>query len=77
MGRPAHYTSSLDIMLEAPIGSASFNNEFGRPCLAGCFRTLLADAEINADVNTNSTNHECRGYTKPIMVAGGSGHNMR
>ncbi len=43
IGKPAHYASSLDIMLEAPIGSARFNNEFGRPCLAGTFRTLLLD----------------------------------
>lgn len=27
IGRPAHYASSLDIMLEGPIGSARFNNE--------------------------------------------------
>jgi phosphoribosylformylglycinamidine synthase len=38
IGRPVHYASSLDIMLEAPIGSARFNNEFGRPCLTGTFR---------------------------------------
>jgi phosphoribosylformylglycinamidine synthase len=40
MGKPAHYASSLDIMLEAPIGSARFNNEFGRPCLTGCVGTV-------------------------------------
>ncbi|KAK8087358.1 hypothetical protein PG994_002332 [Apiospora phragmitis] len=27
IGRPSHYASALDIMLEAPIGSARFNNE--------------------------------------------------
>lgn len=63
MGKPAHYASSLDIMLEAPIGSARFNNEFGRPCLTGCFRTLLADVD-DGDI---------RGYHKPIMIAGGVG----
>lgn len=67
IGRPAHYASSLDIMLEAPIGSARFNNEFGRPCLTGCFRTLLAD------VDTSTKDHEYRGYHKPIMIAGGVG----
>ena len=60
MGKPAHYASSLDIMLEAPIGSARFNNEFGRPCLTGCFRTLLADTDAGSD------GREIRGYHKPI-----------
>ncbi|KAH8654134.1 putative Phosphoribosylformylglycinamidine synthase [Tricladium varicosporioides] len=67
IGKPAHYASSLDIMLEAPIGSARFNNEFGRPCLTGCFRTLLADVDAGSD------GHEMRGYHKPIMIAGGVG----
>ncbi len=29
-GRPAHYSSSLDIMIEAPIGSARFNVSHAR-----------------------------------------------
>ncbi|CAJ2512300.1 Uu.00g053150.m01.CDS01 [Anthostomella pinea] len=66
VGRPAHYASSLDIMLEAPIGSARFNNEFGRPALTGTFRTLLTDTS-DADAS------EHRGYHKPIMIAGGIG----
>ncbi|KEY75140.1 hypothetical protein S7711_01591 [Stachybotrys chartarum IBT 7711] len=66
IGRPGHYASSLDIMLEAPIGSARFNNEFGRPVLTGTFRTLLTNA-----VNPDSTDY--RGYHKPIMIAGGIG----
>lgn len=67
VGRPGHYSSSLDIMLEAPIGSARFNNEFGRPSLAGCFRTLLtSDGE-------SGNGREWRGYHKPIMIAGGVG----
>lgn len=69
LGKPAHYASSLDIMLEAPIGSARFNNEFGRPCLTGCFRTLL----ISAAQNTSDQVSEYRGYHKPIMIAGGVG----
>lgn len=66
--KPAHYASSLDIMLEAPIGSARFNNEFGRPCLTGTFRTLLAPEE-RAEAKAG----EYRGYHKPIMIAGGVG----
>ena len=40
-GRPDRIASPLSIMLEGPIGAASFNNEFGRPNLAGYFRTCL------------------------------------
>ncbi|KAK7179583.1 phosphoribosylformylglycinamidine synthase [Paraphaeosphaeria sporulosa] len=67
VGKPAHIASSLDIMLEAPIGSAAFNNEFGRPCTIGYFRTLLVR------VFTNEKETEIRGYHKPIMLAGGVG----
>lgn len=67
VGKPSHITSSLDIMLQAPIGSAAFNNEFGRPCTTGYFRTLLTKMPL-ADGKT-----EYRGYHKPIMIAGGVG----
>ena len=67
VGKPAHIASSLDIMLEAPIGCASFNNEFGRPVLAGYHRTLLTKIKLNEG------NDEVRGYHKPIMLAGGVG----
>ncbi|KAH7135314.1 phosphoribosylformylglycinamidine synthase [Dendryphion nanum] len=67
VGKPSHIASSLDIMLEAPIGSAAFNNEFGRPCTTGYFRTLLVK------VLTNEKETEIRGYHKPIMIAGGVG----
>ncbi|KAI1179012.1 CobB/CobQ-like glutamine amidotransferase domain-containing protein [Nemania sp. FL0916] len=62
IGKPFHYASSLDIMLEAPIGSARYNNEFGRPALTGVFRTLLTNID-----------DDWRGYHKPIMLAGGLG----
>lgn len=67
VGKPNHIASSLDIMLEAPIGSAAYNNEFGRPCTAGYFRTLLTEI----DIGNGQT--ELRGYHKPIMIAGGVG----
>ena len=67
VGKPSHIASSLDIMLEAPIGSAQFNNEFGRPCTIGYFRTMLMR------VFTNEKESEIRGYHKPIMLAGGVG----
>ena len=66
IGKPAHIASALDIMLEGPIGAASFNNEFGRPALAGYFRTL-------EQVDPSGGNNHV-GYHKPIMVAGGLGN---
>ncbi len=62
-GYPSRIATALDIMLEAPIGAASFNNEFGRPNLAGYFRTCLQSSEQG-----------WRGYHKPIMIAGGLGN---
>jgi phosphoribosylformylglycinamidine synthase len=59
-GRPDRIASALEIMLEAPIGSAGFANEFGRPNVAGYFRTF---EHVQAKV--------ARGYHKPIMLAGG------
>jgi phosphoribosylformylglycinamidine synthase len=62
-GKPGRIVSALDIMLEGPVGAAAFNNEFGRPNLAGYFRTFEA-----------RTNGVARGYHKPIMLAGGIGN---
>ncbi|EPY50914.1 phosphoribosylformylglycinamidine synthase Ade3 [Schizosaccharomyces cryophilus OY26] len=67
VGKPFHIASALDIMLSAPIGSSSFNNEFGRPCINGYFRTLTMEVP-RADGTV-----EYRGYHKPIMAAGGVG----
>ena len=67
IGKPSHLASSFDIMIEAPIGSAAFNNEFGRPCTGGYFRTLTTRIPVG-DGKT-----EVRGYHKPIMIAGGVG----
>lgn len=67
IGKPGHIASSLDIMIEAPLGSAAFNNEFGRPCINGYFRTLTTKV-LNSDGK-----EEFRGYHKPIMIAGGFG----
>ena len=65
-GRPARIASALDIMLEGPIGAAAFNNEFGRPNLAGYFRTY--EQRVGSDANA-----VVYGYHKPIMAAGGVG----
>ncbi|MCB1826958.1 MAG: phosphoribosylformylglycinamidine synthase [Coxiellaceae bacterium] len=67
IGKPAHMASALEIMLEGPIGGASFNNEFGRPNLCGYFRTF----GIKVEMDYGDT---YRGYHKPIMIAGGVGN---
>ena len=61
---PARIASARDIMLEAPLGAAAFNNEFGRPCLTGYFRTFETPGERGGEV---------WGYHKPVMIAGGVG----
>ncbi|VAX10544.1 Phosphoribosylformylglycinamidine synthase, synthetase subunit / Phosphoribosylformylglycinamidine synthase, glutamine amidotransferase subunit [hydrothermal vent metagenome] len=66
-GKPERIVSALDIMLEGPIGAASFNNEFGRPNLGGYFRTYEAEVP-------GLNGQELRGYHKPIMIAGGMGN---
>ena len=66
-GKPNRIASALDIMIEAPIGAAAFNNEFGRPNLAGYFRTFEATV-------AGPAGEEVRGYHKPIMIAGGLGN---
>jgi phosphoribosylformylglycinamidine synthase len=62
LGKPEHIASPLQIMIDGPLGGAAFNNEFGRPNLAGYFRVYEQDV---AGVT--------RGYHKPIMIAGGLG----
>jgi phosphoribosylformylglycinamidine synthase len=61
-GKPEHIASPLQIMTEGPLGGAAFNNEFGRPNLAGYFREY--EQTVDGVV---------RGYHKPIMIAGGLG----
>ncbi|MEO7198880.1 MAG: phosphoribosylformylglycinamidine synthase, partial [Dokdonella sp.] len=59
---PPRFASAFEIMRDGPLGAAAFNNEFGRPCLAGYFRSFeQATDEIGLR----------RGYDKPIMLAGG------
>ena len=62
IGKPEHIASALQIMVDGPLGGAAFNNEFGRPNLAGYFRVFEQSV---AGVQ--------RGYHKPIMIAGGLG----
>lgn len=66
-GKPDRIASALNIMLEGPIGGAAFNNEFGRPNIAGYFRSFEQPAP-------GGNGHEFKGYHKPIMIAGGMGN---
>ena len=62
-GKPSRTASPLQIMIDGPLGGAAYNNEFGRPNIAGYFRTFELEAA-----------GEMRGYHKPIMLAGGVGN---
>jgi phosphoribosylformylglycinamidine synthase len=62
-GFPSRIASSLAIMIDGPLGAASFNNEFGRPNLLGYFRAY--------EQNVGGLRY---GYHKPIMIAGGVGN---
>ncbi|PWG61036.1 phosphoribosylformylglycinamidine synthase [Sediminicurvatus halobius] len=65
-GRPARIASALQIMLDGPIGAARYGNEFGRPQLAGYFRSYEQSVP-------GVSGRELRGYHKPVMIAGGMG----
>ena len=69
-GKPSRIASALDIMIDGPLGAASFNNEFGRPNLCGYFRTYEEQV-------SSFNGQEVRGYHKPIMLAGGWGNIRR
>jgi phosphoribosylformylglycinamidine synthase len=70
LGKPDRIVSALDIMIEGPLGGAAFNNEFGRPNIAGYFRTFEQVASGDAP-------NRARGFHKPIMIAGGMGNVRR
>ncbi|GIK33743.1 MAG: phosphoribosylformylglycinamidine synthase [Gammaproteobacteria bacterium] len=66
LGRPRRIVSPLQIMLDGPIGAAAFNNEFGRPNIAGYFRSF--EQPVAGEPG------RAWGYHKPIMIAGGLGN---
>lgn len=69
-GKPERMASALEIMITAPLGGAAYNNEFGRPNLAGYFRSFQLLLE-------GKDGNQMRGYHKPIMIAGGYGNIKR
>ncbi len=66
LGRPRRIVSPLQVMIEGPIGAAAFNNEFGRPNIAGYFRSF--------ELPVAGEPGRAWGYHKPIMIAGGLGN---
>ena len=67
-GKPSRIATPLQIMTDGPLGGAAYNNEFGRPNIAGYFRTFELESLDSAG------KAEVRGYHKPIMLAGGVGN---
>jgi phosphoribosylformylglycinamidine synthase len=63
--RPGHMAPALKIMTDGPLGAAAYNNEFGRPALAGFFRTF--------EHAPDATDPRGFAYDKPVMLAGGIG----
>ena len=59
---PPRFASAFEIMRDGPLGAAAFNNEFGRPCLGGYFRSFEQES---------GSSGKRWGYDKPIMIAGG------
>ena len=57
--KPERIASPLEIMIDAPLGGAAFNNEFGRPSILGYFRSF----------ETSFKDSTAYGYHKPIMLA--------
>lgn len=66
LAAPSRIATPLEIMLKGPLGASSYGNEFGRPTLAGFFRTLERPDPRRPEL--------VRGFHKPVMLAGGSGH---
>ena len=69
---PKLFASSLKIILQGPMGAASFNNEFGRPNICGYFRTLEYKGNFDSEIDTQGEIISY-GYHKPIMIVGGIG----
>ena len=71
--KPANIASPLQIMIQAPMGAASFGNEFGRPQITGYFRTF----EQFSPSLDYLPGQNAYGYHKPILIAGGMGQVKR
>lgn len=72
---PPRFADALRIMIEAPLGAAAYNNEFGRPAIGGFFRVYeSAGAANDKNDKHNKAAAYHFGFHKPLMLAGGLGH---
>ena len=81
---PDGIASARNIITDGPLGAAAFGNEFGRPTLAGFFRSYESEMQSETgsetgsgtDSGTGSESHNGRrfGFHKPVMLAAGLGH---
>ncbi len=69
---PPRFANAMRIITEAPLGAAAYNNEFGRPCLAGFFRAM--ETVVCRNTNNGGEKNIRYGFHKPLMLAGGLGH---
>ncbi len=63
---PARFALPQTVMLEAPLGAATYGNEFGRPTIMGFWRVFDL-------VLAGPWGMERRSYAKPGLLAGGLG----
>src|SRR5690625_4108916 len=61
-GQPGRIVSALDIMLVGPVGDAAFNKKFGRPNLAGYFRTFEANFDGERRSEEHTSELQSRGH---------------
>lgn len=64
--RPWLYQPPDQILSKASNGASDFGNKFGQPLICGSILTF-----------EHTENHECFGYDKVIMLAGGVGYTLR
>ena len=70
---PKGVASPLEIISDGPLGVAAFGNEFGRPNLAGFFRSY--ESELQSENESESESRRF-GFHKPVMLAAGLGHML-
>ena len=80
-GKPDRIVSALDIMIEGPLGGAAFNNEFGRPAIAGYFRTFEQEVPSARIAHLPPPNSDLPSpisdLRTPISPAGSAGVELR
>ena len=65
---PPRMASAFEIMRDGPLGAAAFNNEFGRPCLGGYFRTFENELPGQVGFAVATTSRSCWPAAWPISA---------